>query len=125
MNDISSSWLLDGLTAVGTESFHCTSPNWISIGSIEYCTVGCIETGSWGIADGIRRLDEDCIDIFFWLLSKVNDWVGPSTNSYSSINEDVICGMFSFDCFNGKDVSLGRGASDGGISLGGGLVRAE
>jgi hypothetical protein len=92
---------------MGTEPFHWISPNWISIGSVENCIIGCINTGSWGIDDGVRRFDKGCNNVFFWLLSKLNDCVWSSTNSYSSINGDIICGIFSVDCFDSKDVSLG------------------
>ncbi len=116
---------------MGTELFHWTSPNWISIGSVENCTVGCIDTGSWGIDDGIRRFDEDCNDIFFSLLSKFNDCVGPSTNSNSSIDGTIICGISSLNCLDGKDVSLGIGwdkvvfVLDDGNDLFGGFLRVE
>ncbi len=130
-NTIGTAELLDGLTALGTELFHWTSPNWISIGSVGNCTVECIDTGSWGIDDGIRRFDEDCINVFVWLLPKLNDCVGPSTNSYSSIDGKIICGISSLDCLDGKDVSLGIGwdemifVFDDGTDLLVGFVRAE
>lgn len=121
IDDNSCSWLfnsvgitisLGGLTAIGIESFHWTSPNWTSIGSVENWTVGCIATGCWGIDDNIRGFDKVCTVDFCWLLSKCNDCVGPSTNSYSSIDGEIICGgggSSSLDCLDGKDVSLGIG----------------
>lgn len=93
-----------GLTAIGTELFHWTSPNCISIGSVENCTVGCIETGCCGIDDCIRRFVNFCS-----LLSKFIDCVGSLTNTYSSIGGEIICGISSVDDFDGKDVSLGIG----------------
>lgn len=80
--------LLDGVIAIGTESFHWTSPNWISIGWCENRIDLCMQTAFWGIIDET--------EFFFWLLSNVNDWDVPPENSYSSIDDDTIGVIFSW-----------------------------
>jgi hypothetical protein len=97
---------------MGTESFHWTSPNWISMGLVGNCTVGCIDTGFWGINDGIRRFGEDCNDVFFSLLSKLNDCGTPSINSYSSVDGEVICVSSLFDSSGNDVISLGICSDD-------------
>ncbi len=110
-NDFVNIGLLDGggVIAIGIESFHWTSPNWISIGSVENWIVGCIETGSWGIDDDIiGRLVNDVNGLFLRLLSNVNDCDVPPINSYSSVEEDVV-GVISsliFDDVNGISFNL-------------------
>lgn len=98
-NDLFDIGLLDGVTGIGTESFHWISPNWISIVFDEYCIVGCIDTGSCGIDDGVGRFGSGDKEVFFRLLSNVNDWVVPPMNSYSSVDNDVI-GIISSFCFD-------------------------
>ncbi len=108
--------LVDGVTAIGTESFHWTSPNWISIGCVENCTVGCIDTGCWGMDDGIGRFVDDDV---LRLLSNVNDCVVPPINSYSSVDDDVGVGVISCFCFDEEIVSLGFSWIDNDLLLGG------
>ena len=95
-NDFARIGLLDGVIAIGTESFHWTSPNWTSIGLLENRIVGCIHTACWGI-DRLIKTDDDDDDetddeteVFFWLLSNVNDWDVPPMNSYSSADDDIV-----------------------------------
>lgn len=55
-----------------------------------------METGSWGMDDGMGRLANDGDGLFFRLLSKVKDWDAPPMNSYSSVEEDVVGVISSF-----------------------------
>ncbi len=105
-NDFVKTGLLDGVIVIGMELFHWTSPNCISSGLIENWIVGCIETGSWGIDDGVRRLVNDGTGLFFRLLSNVNDWDVPPMNSYSSVDEDVV-GVISSFVFDEEMISVG------------------
>lgn len=89
-NDLANIGLLDGVIAIGTESFHWTSPNWISIGFVENRTVGCMETGFWGIK-------EDGVD-FFWPWSNVNDCDEWPMNWYPSTADEMV-GVVSSSTF--------------------------
>ncbi len=92
---------MDGVTAIGIESFHWISPNWISIGSVENWIVRCIDTGCRGIDDGIECfvVDDDDKGVCLRLLSNVNDCVVPPINSYSSVDVDGV-GVISSFCLD-------------------------
>jgi hypothetical protein len=62
------------------------------MGFEENWTVGCIATGCLGIDDAAGRFVDDgnVSDIFFRLLSNVNDCVLPARNSNSSVDDDVV-----------------------------------
>ncbi len=98
---------MDGVIVIGIESFHWTSPNCISIGFVENRIVECINTGCWGIDDGVRCFVNDVNELFLRLLSNVKDWDVPPMNSYSSVDDDVVVGVISSVCFDEDIISLG------------------
>ncbi len=108
---------MDGVIVIGIESFHWTSPNWISIGFIENCIVGCINTGCWGIDDGVRCFVNDINELFLRLLSNVKDWDVPPINSYSSVDDDVGVGVIPSVCFDEDIISLRLTCFDIGLLL--------
>jgi hypothetical protein len=67
-----------------------------------------METGCWGIDDGIGRLVDDGNGLFLRLLSNVNDCVVPAMNSYSSADDDGV-GVISSFCFDGEMIGSGFG----------------
>lgn len=115
-NDFVKIGLLDGVIVIGIESFHWTSPNCISIGSVENCIAGCIDTGCCGIDDGVERFVNDDKELFLRLLSNVKDWEVPPINSYSSVDDDVV-GVISSICFDEDIISLGLDSIDIGLVL--------
>lgn len=79
-----------GEIVLGIESFHVTSPNWISNGSDANWTVGCIDTGWGGMDDGKGRFVVDGNEIFLDEgFSNDNVCVAFSKNSNWSVVDSI------------------------------------